>query len=87
MAPLLHYLDDFLTIGPPDTNTCQKYMDTIKEVCKILGVPLAVEKVEGPSTVLSFLGITLDTCKMEARLPEEKLTRVQHTVADWLKKE
>ena len=84
VAPLLHYLDDFLTIGPPDANTCQKYMDTIKEVCEILGVPLAVEKVEGPSTVLSFLGITLDTCKMEARLPEEKLTRVQHTVADWL---
>ena len=82
VAPLLHYLDDFLTIGPPDANTCQKYMDTIKEVCEILGVPLAVEKVEGPSTVLSFLGITLDTCKMEARLPEEKLTRIQHTVAD-----
>ena len=59
-------------------------MDTIKEVCEILGVPLAVEKVEGPSTVLSFLGITLDTCKMEARLPEEKLTKMQHTVADWL---
>ena len=84
VAPLLHYLDNFLTIGPPDVNTCQKYMDTIKEVCEILGVPLAVEKVEGPSTVLSFLGITLDTCKMEARLPEEKLTRIQHTVADWL---
>ena len=82
VAPLLHCLDDFLTIGPPDTNTCQNYMDTIKEVCEILGVPLAVEKVKGPSTILSFLGITLDTCKMEARLAEEKLTRIQHIVAD-----
>ena len=62
----------------------KKYMDTIREVCEILSVPLAVEKVEGPSTVLSFLGITLDTCKMEVKLPEEKLTRIQHTVADWL---
>ena len=22
VSPLLHYLDDFLTIGPPDSNTC-----------------------------------------------------------------
>ena len=84
VASLLHYLDDFLTIGPPDTNTCQKCMGTIWEVCEILGVPLAVKKVEEPSIVLSFLGITLDTCKMVARLPEEKLTRIHYTVAAWL---
>lgn len=59
-------------------------MDTIHGICDILGVPYAAEKVEGPSTMLSFLGITLDTCRMEARLLEEKLTRIQHTVADWL---
>ena len=51
VAPLLHYLDDFLTIIPPDTNTWQKYMDMIREVCEILGVPLSVEKVKGPSTM------------------------------------
>ena len=67
VAPLLHYLDNLFTIGPPDANTCQKYMDTIKEVCEILGFPLAVKKVEGPSTVLSFLGINLDTCKIARR--------------------
>ena len=61
-------------------------MDTIQKICDILGVPLALEIVEGPSITLSFLGIILDTCRIEARLPAEKLTRIQHTVADWLAK-
>ena len=31
------------------------------------GYTLALEKVEGPSATLTFLRITLDTIKMEAR--------------------
>ena len=84
--PLLHYLDDFLTIGPPNSNICQQNLDTIKQICDILGVPLALEKVEGPATSLSFLGITLDTVTMEARLPPEKLRRLQLLVTEWLDK-
>ena len=60
VQPLLHYLDDFLTVGPPNSNICQQNLDTIKQVCDILRVPLALKKVEGPATSLSFLGITLD---------------------------
>ena len=36
----------------------------------MLGIPLAIEKVEGPATVLEFLGIVLDTERMEARLQD-----------------
>ena len=69
----LHYLDDFLILGPPASNVCQQHLDAVKQVCDVLVAPLALEKVEGPTTCLSFLGITLDTLNMEARLPEEKL--------------
>lgn len=50
----------------------------------MLGIPLALEKVEGPSTILEFLGILLDTTRMEARLPPEKLARIQATIQEWL---
>lgn len=50
----------------------------------MLGVPLATHKVSGPSTTLEFLGMVLDTCEMEARLPAEKLARTQQTVVNWL---
>jgi len=42
---------------------------------------VALEKVEGPLTFLPFLGIVLDTTRMEARLPEEKLTRLKEKVS------
>ena len=70
---LIHYLDDFLTMGPPDSSTCQRNLDIFIQLCRDLSVPLAAEKIEGPSTSLTFLVITLDTKKMEIRLPSEKL--------------
>ena len=82
----IHYLDDFLTIGPPDSFTCQQNLQTIQQVCKQLGIPLALEKVEGPSTSLDFFGITLDTGKMEARLPTKKLQRAKELVGRWMTK-
>ena len=84
ISPVLHYLDDFLTLGPPESTVCAHNLDTIKDVCSFLGIPLALEKVEGPSACLSFLGITLDTQRMEARLPDEKLQRIRTVVAAWL---
>ena len=83
---LLHYLDDFLTMGNPHSSECHHNVTTMKQVCQLLRVPLATEKVEGPSTCLEFLGILLDTIWMEARLPEDKLSRLQTTVVSWLDK-
>ena len=71
----LHYLDDFLTMGPPASPTCQSNLDILMQTCKELGVPLATEKLEGPSTTLTFLGVEIDTAKMEIRLPDDKLHR------------
>ena len=43
----------------------------------MLGIPLALEKVEGPSDCLTFLGITLDSQSMQACLPDDKLQRIR----------
>ena len=86
VSEVLHYLDDFLTIGPSSSHTCQQNLDIIKEICLQLGVPLAMEKVEGPTTSLCFLGINIDTEKMEARLPDDKLDRIRRLVHTWLRK-
>ena len=68
---VIHYLDDFLTLGPPNSETCQQNLDLLTHLCDDLGVPLALEKVEGPSTTISFLLIVLDTVRMEIRLPTD----------------
>ena len=48
--------------------------------------PLSNGKVEGPSTSLTFFGITLDTVQMEIRLPDDKLARIRQCIDQWLSK-
>lgn len=60
-----HYIDDFLTMGKPNTEECTQNLAAIEYWCDRLGLPLKREKVEGPATTLEFLGIVLDTLRME----------------------
>jgi len=39
--------------------------------------PVVASKTLGPSQVLEFMGIELDSTSMEARLPEDKLLRTR----------
>jgi len=43
----------------------------IKDIYSRLGIPLALEKVKGPSDSLTFLGITLDIQTMQGHLPDD----------------
>ena len=83
---LWHYLDDFITIGPPGSPACATALDIMISVCDILGIPLAIEKVEGPAQIIIFLGILLDTNTMELRLPEVKLRRLVALIEEWSQK-
>ena len=78
-----HYLDDFATFGPPDSPECQENVRTIMDTCKELGVPLAPEKQEGPTTKLTLLGIEINTEDATLALPPAKLLRLQQDVARW----
>ena len=71
-----HYLDDYITVGPPHSEVCQENLGVMLSTCRRLGVPGAPEKCVGPSTVMVFLGFELDTDAMVVRLPEEKLRRI-----------
>ena len=46
---LLHYLDDFITAGPPDSPHCAQNLSTSLAVCKRLGLPLHPGKCVGPT--------------------------------------
>ena len=86
VTDLLHYLDDFLTMGSPAAAECANNLHIIKTNCHALGLPLKHEKVEGPSTRLVFLGILLDTTEMEMRLPDGKLAELRHLLVIWSSK-
>ena len=84
MTPDILYLDDFFTMDPQHSLSCANNLQVIKDTCSTLGIPLALEKIEGPFQCLTFLGITLDTQLMQTRLPDYKLIRIRKQVAAWL---
>lgn len=83
VSELTHYLDDFITAGPPDSDQCQYNLDTAIAVCQRLGLPLHPKKCEGPSSVLVILGIELDSTEQMARLPSDKLKALHELLLSW----
>ena len=79
----LHYLDNFLLFGSPRSAECEAALQCTLQTCQELGVPVAAHKTEGPSHQLTFLGIQINTVKMELSLPPEKLARIMATVSEW----
>ena len=71
---ILHLLDDFLIISL-SRETCSQQLSVFLGVCDYLGIPIAPEKTCGPATTLSFAGIELDSIRMEARLPQDKIMK------------
>ena len=86
VSPLFHYLDDFLTMGPSGSLQCQDHVDSAFRVFAQLGVPLHLDKCEGPASTLTFLGIELDSVQQTARLPDEKLQRLRSLLLSWARK-
>ena len=69
---ILHYLDDFLTAGPPNSNACANNLHSMLTLCDKINAPIKPAKVEGPTTSLAFLGIQNNTISMEASITSER---------------
>ena len=63
---LIKILDDFLMMEPM---SLENPYNRAVLVFQALGIPTAPGKTFGPSQILEFLGIELDSSLMEARLP------------------
>ena len=59
-------------------------LQTLLQVFEELGLPVAMDKLEGPVTQLTFLGFELDSCQMELRLPADKLSSLMALIESWL---
>ena len=57
---LLHLLDDFLIISST-YDVCKAHLALFIQLCDFLGILIAPGKTFGPSTILTFAGIELDS--------------------------
>jgi ribonuclease HI len=81
------YLDDFLFVLPPavDESEIQRAGAQFKTICAALGFTEAEDKSKD-GTHVDYLGLILDTAKMEAQLPEDKKNRALESIKDVLRR-
>ena len=80
---LVHYLDDFFLTGPPHSDTCSRSVTLMLRVCTELGIPVALDKLEGPATCITYLGIEVDAAQQVLRLPDNKLQALLQELKTW----
>ena len=78
-----HYLDDYVTVGPPCSHICQKNLDIMMKVCNDVGFTINPSKLVQPTTCIEFLGIVLDSERLELRISEERLRNILSELAVW----
>ena len=83
---LLPYLDNFHTLGLPNSQAGQQNLHTCIQQFQDRGIPLHPDKLEGPSTLLTVLGIELDSLLFQARLPQEKFDLIHTLLVSWSQK-
>jgi len=69
---LLHYLNDFLTDGPPESPICKNKPNSMLQLCNQIQAPVKSSKNEGPSASITFFGIQLDAIAVEASITQER---------------
>jgi hypothetical protein len=80
---IYHYVDDFITIGKPNSPEDAATLAIIKSTCSITEAPIEENKCKGLTTSLTFLGMELDTIEFEIYLPHDKLERLQKLTSEW----
>ena len=79
---VVHYIDDFLFVIQTKERA-HMLLNKALTLCVVLGIPLSAAKIEGPATLLPFLGIELDTNTLEIRLPKVKLEELKELLIKW----
>ena len=83
VGEIYHYLDGFLVLGTSGSEECADSLSTLMGWTEWLGFPVAEEKVEGPTTKLTLLGIEIDAEALILRLHEEKLVALRSLLTSW----
>lgn len=79
---ICHYLDDFLFVGPNASDECDRLMQQFSHICKDLGVPIAADKTEGPTTNITYLGLGINTASQTLFIPHDKVTSLNDQLRD-----
>ena len=67
----INYLDDFLFMAP-SSGECNALVNQFLHICQKINVPVALDKTEYATPVITFLGVVLNEAKFLLMIPEDK---------------
>ena len=82
---LIHYLDDYFMCNSSFMK-CHNDMNLIQSACNDLAVPLAPDKIIGPTTCIVYLGIEIDSVARTIKLPTDKYNELKLALSTWVNK-
>ena len=77
---MVNYIDDFLFLALSQA-LCNSRVRKFLQLCKRLGVPVALDKTEWASSVVTFLGLLLNGEQHALSIPEDK----RNKALNWIK--
>ena len=80
---VIHYSDDYLMVSPQDLAVASTQKITLLNVFRYLNIPVAEDKLLGPTTKLPYLGIEINTVDMRLAVPAEKLKAILELLPKW----
>ena len=83
---IVNYSDDFFAVLAKQLHLAKSQLQTIIGAFHDLEIPLATDKIEGPSTILIYLGIIINSLKMTIEVPDEKLIDANTLLRKWKKR-
>ena len=69
---ILHYLDDFFTVGPAHSPQCSENLKVMFNLYRDINAPIKLSNVEGLTTSLTFVGIHLNSATMKASISDKR---------------
>ena len=83
---LVHYADDFFLVSSNNENVAQKDLTCMCNAFDELNIPLADEKIIGPSDIITYLGIEIKSKLLTISVPKDKYNELMETLRSWLNK-
>lgn len=79
---LIHYVDDYFT-ADKGQHGCEQSLQALHTAFHQLGLIIATDKTEGPTTRLVFLGILIDSEQMTISLDEKRIRTIMALLHEW----
>ena len=86
LEALVHYADDFFLVSSKIPHVASNELNCLCNAFKELNIPLAEEKVIGPTKNITYLGIDINSEDLTIAVPNDKYNELMTMFPTWLHK-